>query len=57
MSVLVLVAEPDFLAVRKEDEGHVDWIGIAPSVRLAAAQVYADAFGFEDRERTALPIE
>jgi hypothetical protein len=46
-----------FLAVGQEDEGDAELIGTTPALRLAAAQVDAGAFGFDDRDRAALPIE
>jgi hypothetical protein len=57
MSVLLFVAEPDFLAVRQEDERNIELIGVAPPLRLAGAQVDAGALGFEDGERPPLTIE
>src|SRR5579885_3104315 len=57
MGVLGLVAEPHVLAVREEDERHVELIGIAPSLRFARAQIDACALGFQHGERTALAVE
>jgi hypothetical protein len=57
MGVLVLVAELDLLAIRQEDDRNAELIGIAPALRLAAAQGDAGAFCFENSDRAALPVE
>jgi hypothetical protein len=38
-----LIRDPHFLAVREEDEGHTELIGIAPALRFARAQIDAGA--------------
>ena len=53
----LLVAEPDFFAVRQEDERHVEQIGVAAALRLARAQIDAGALGLQHGERAALPVE
>ncbi len=57
VGVLALVAEPDFLAVGEEDEGHAEEIGVAPPLGFARAQGDARALGFEHGERAPLAIE
>ena len=57
MCVLLLVAEPDFFAVRQEDERDIELIGIASALGFAGAQIDAGALGFEHRERAALTIK
>jgi hypothetical protein len=57
MCVLFLVAEPDFLDVRQEDQRYVELIGVAAALRLAAAQIDAGALGFEDSKSVAKPVE
>jgi hypothetical protein len=57
MAVLAFVAEPDFFAVRQEDERHVEQIGITSALRLARAETDARALGFEHGKCTTLAIE
>ena len=57
MGVLLLVAEPDFLAIRQEYERHIELIRVAAALGLAGAQIDAGALGFEDRKRAPLTIE
>jgi hypothetical protein len=57
MCVLFLVAEPDFLAVRQEDQRYVELISVAAALRLAGAQIDAGALGFEDSKSAAKPVE
>ena len=57
MGILVLVAEPDFFAVRQEDERNVELIGIATALRLPGAQIDARALGFEHGERPPVAVE
>jgi hypothetical protein len=57
MGVPLLVAEPHLLAVREEDVGHLQLIGVAAPLRLAAAQGYAGALGFEHSESAPKPVK
>jgi hypothetical protein len=57
MGILVLVAGSDFLAVREEDEQHVERIGMTVALQLTRSQTDARALGFEHGECTTLAIE
>ena len=57
MSVLALVAEPDFFAVREKDERHIEQIGITSASQLARAQTDARAIGLQHGKRASLAVE
>lgn len=53
---MLLVAEPDFLAVREEDERHAKLIGIALALGFARSQADARASSSGYSKRTAEEI-
>jgi hypothetical protein len=57
MGVLLLVAEPDFFAVREKDERNIELIRVSAALSFPGAQVDAGALGFENGERTTLTVE
>jgi hypothetical protein len=57
MGVLVLVAEPDFLAVGEENERDAEFVGVAAALRFAIGEIDAGLLGLKDCQCPALPVE